>query len=178
MGDGRVMVGGKRRRVFAFASTGERDWVFDTIAAVASPMNIVAADLYAGSGDGELLAITAATGVPRWRFPVGVPVSAPVAADGVVYAGAANGSVYAVDAASGQLRWEYKTGGPVLGAPALANGVLYVGSDDLNLHAIDAATGTLKWTFNAGGAIRAAPAVVDGIVVVPTVTGELIGLKG
>ena len=100
-----------------------------------------------------------------------------MAVDGAVYAGAANGSVYAVDAVSGQLRWEYKTGGPVLGAPALANGVLYVGSDDLNLHAIDAATGTLKWTFNTGGAIRAAPAVVDGIVVVPTVTGELIGLK-
>ena len=52
-----------------------------------------------------------------------------------------------------------------------------IATPDLPAHAIDAATGTLKWTFNAGGAIRAGPAVVDGIVVVPTVTGELIGLK-
>ena len=59
----------------------------------------------------------------------------------------------------------------------MVDGKVYIGSDDLYLYALDAATGAELWRFYAGGAVRAAPAVGTGFIVVPTVTGELIGVN-
>jgi outer membrane protein assembly factor BamB len=176
VGGSAVMFGGDRRRVFSYTTNGERGWVYDTTGPAASPLALSDGVLYTGTTDGSLVAITEATGQARWTLPIGFPVAPPVAAAGVVYVGAGNGLVYAVDAATGQPKWQAATGGPVIGAPALVDGKLYIGSDDLYLHALDAATGTELWRFYAGGAVRAAPAVGAGFLVVPTVTGELIGV--
>jgi outer membrane protein assembly factor BamB len=174
--DSRVIFGGGRRRVFSYLTDGSRDWVFDTLHPVAGELATGDGNVYVGTSEGEVIALNPSSGQAKWHAPIGFAVSAPVAGPGVVYAGASDGSVRALDAATGAPRWVFKTGGPISGAPTLANGTLYIGSEDLYVYALDAATGKLKWRFYAGGAVRSAPAVVGPTVIIPTVTGQLIGV--
>ena len=69
--------------------------------------------VYAGSDDGTVYALDAATGGLRWAYTAGDSVSDPAVAGGTVYVGGHDGTVYALDAATGRLRWTYSTAGMV-----------------------------------------------------------------
>ena len=67
--------------------------------------------VYFGSGDGNVYALDAATGVLRWKFHTGNVVHAsPALAAGTLYVGSWDSYFYALDAASGKERWRFKTG--------------------------------------------------------------------
>ena len=72
------------------------------------------ATAFAGSYDGYLYALDAATGALRWRYQTGGYVySSPAVSkdDATVFVGSDDGYLYALDAATGALRWRYQTGG-------------------------------------------------------------------
>jgi outer membrane protein assembly factor BamB len=127
-----------------------------------------------GSGDGNVYALDAASGEPRWTFRTGNVVHAsPAYADGVVYVGSWDGDLYAIDAKSGAGKWRFHGGQDPLihnqvgfqSSPAVVDGVVYVGCRDANLYAIDAATGKEKWRVDhAGSWVIASPAVARGKV--------------
>ena len=162
-------------------------WVFHTGGEVNSSPAVVAGVVFAGSNDGKMYAIDAATGAQKWAFATQsrIPAS-PAVDDGLVYFGSYDGNFYAVDAASGKLRWKFPVPGErrfaathlhgsvpfgesmpdpfdvYLSSPAVWNGAVYFGSGDSNVYALDASTGALRWKFPTGDVVHASPAIFDG----------------
>lgn len=140
---------------------------------LSSPL-VVHGLVYFGSGDGNLYALDAATGAPRWSFETrDVVHSSPAYADGVVYFGSWDSYFYAIDANTGKERWRYHAGEDELihnqvgfqSSPAVVDGVVYTGCRDANLYALDAATGELRWQFGTELSwVITSPAVRDGKV--------------
>ncbi|HEY0384188.1 MAG TPA: PQQ-binding-like beta-propeller repeat protein [Candidatus Elarobacter sp.] len=131
--------------------------------------------VYAGSGDGNVYALDAASGRKRWAFHTGNVVHAsPAVAGDTVYVGSWDGYFYALDAATGALRWKFKTGDDpdihnhvgIQSSATVVGGVVYFGSRDAHVYALDAKTGHQKWRFaTAGGAwASSSPAVSGGRV--------------
>ncbi|WP_143524439.1 outer membrane protein assembly factor BamB family protein [Phaeovulum vinaykumarii] len=104
---------------------------------------------------GDLLALEAATGAPKWQgriagrrigraFAAFTDVTGdPVIAGGRVYAGSSSGRTVAIEAATGQPLWNATEGtsGPV----TVAGGSVFLVSDEGRLLRLDAATGDEIW---------------------------------
>lgn len=73
---------------------------------------------------GNLTAIDARTGLPKWKFKTKRPCAVPSVAGSTLYAVCDDKNIYALDAETGQLRWDMavkKVGPP----PIVADGVMY-----------------------------------------------------
>jgi outer membrane protein assembly factor BamB len=149
---------------------------------LSSPV-VAGGTVYAGSGDGHVYALDAASGELRWKFQAGDVVHASPAFDsGTLYFGSWDSFLYAVDAATGKEKWRVKGGeDPVMhnqigfqSSPSVANGIVYTGCRDSNVYAIDAATGKEKWRFNNQMSwVNSSPAVVKGKVLFATSDSSL-----
>jgi outer membrane protein assembly factor BamB len=124
--------------------------------------------VYVGTHDGHLLALSAGDGARRWAFKTGDSVlSTPAVQDGRVFFGSFDGHVYALDAAKGTPLWKHDTKGPVVSAPAVHQGRVIVGSRSYDLVCLDARTGERVWTRYVWFSWVESSAVVrDGIVYV------------
>jgi outer membrane protein assembly factor BamB len=133
-------------------------WSFETGGHRSSPA-VVGGTVYAGSLDGFLYALDAATGAERWRFEIGGYVDAPgVVGDIVITSG--NGALYALDAATGEEIWNATDDAPSLFSdPTIADGVLYVGAYSGAVYAIDPTTGDLAWSYPTAARAWLPPAV-------------------
>jgi len=118
--------------------------------------------VFFGSGDGNIYALNAASGVLTWKFKTGDVVHAsPAIAGGRLFVGSWDSYFYALDAVTGKEKWRFKTGeDPVIhnqvgiqSSAAVVDGVVYFGCRDSNFYALDAATGEKKWR----------PSATDGI---------------
>ncbi|MGC1296356.1 MAG: PQQ-binding-like beta-propeller repeat protein [Alloacidobacterium sp.] len=135
---------------------------------VSSPA-VVNGVVYVGSGDSNLYALNADTGVALWSYTADNEVlSSPAVGDGAVYVGANDGNLYALNASTGAKLWSYSIGGTpgsfLYSSPAVANGVVYIASDDGNVYALNATTGALLWGSGAEGGVFSSPAVANGVV--------------
>jgi outer membrane protein assembly factor BamB len=134
--------------------------------------------VFFGSGDGNVYAVDAASGVLQWKFPTRDVVHAsPAVANNTVYIGSWDGSFYAIDADTGAQRWVFKAGeDPAThnqvgfqSSAAVIDGTVYVGCRDAHVYALDAATGRKKWDFPTSKSwVNGTPAVRDGVVYVGT----------
>ncbi len=135
-----------------------------------SPPAAVDGTVYAGYGsvgDSGVVAVDAASGAERWRFPaLGAVTTAPAVVGGTVFAGSSEGHLYALDAGTGILRWRFEAEGLISGSPAVANGLVYAACDAAKVYALDAATGDLVWRFDRKLGPTVAPAVAGGLVFV------------
>ncbi|MBV8976248.1 MAG: PQQ-binding-like beta-propeller repeat protein [Alphaproteobacteria bacterium] len=127
---------------------------------------VVGGVVYAGSDDGHLYAMDAASGTRLWSFITDSAIHAsPAVSYGLVFAASSKGSVYAVDAASGTEVWSYRTDGTGSGSATVSNGQVFFAPDSGTLYAIAARTGKLQWStdrFAAG--TGGTPAVANGLV--------------
>jgi len=149
---------------------------------LSSPV-VVEGAVYFGSGDGNLYALTAATGDLKWKFKAGDVIHAsPAYADGVLFVGSWDSYFYAVDAATGKEKWKFHGGeDPAIhnqvgfqSSAAVVDGVVYVGCRDAHLYALDAATGKEKWKiFNDLSWVIVSPAVARDKVVFATSDSSL-----
>jgi outer membrane protein assembly factor BamB len=134
--------------------------------------------VYYGSGDGNVYAVDAASGVLLWKFPTGNVVhGSPAVSRGTVYVGSWDGYVYALDADSGQQKWAFKGGeDPVMhnqvgfqSSPTVVDGTVYIGSRDAHVYALDALTGRKKWDYPTSKSwVNTSPAVANGLVYAAT----------
>ena len=130
--------------------------------------------VFFGSGDGNVYAADAATGVLQWKFATKDVVHAsPAVVGNTVYIGSFDSNLYAIDADSGQQRWMFAAGQDDVihnqvgfqSSPAVDGGVVYVGCRDAHVYAIDAATGRKKWDYPTSKSwVNTTPAVRDGLV--------------
>src|SRR5262249_13603191 len=132
--------------------------------------------VFFGSGDGNVYAADAATGVLQWNFATKDVVHAsPAVVGNTVYVGSWDSYLYALDTETGQERWSFKTGeDPTIhnqvgfqSSPAVVDGTVYVGCRDAHVYAIDATTGRKKWDYPTSKSwVTSTPAVRDGLVYV------------
>lgn len=134
--------------------------------------------VYFGSGDGNVYAVDAQTGLLQWKFATKDVVHAsPAVANNTVYIGSWDSYLYAIDADSGQQKWAFKSGeDPTIhnqvgfqSSPAVADGTVYVGCRDAHVYAVDAATGRKKWDYPTSKSwVIGTPTVHDGMLYVGT----------
>ena len=130
--------------------------------------------VYFGSGDDNVYALDAASGVLRWKFKTGDVVhSSPAISGGTLYIGSWDTYLYALYATSGKELWRFKTGDDaeihnhvgIQASPAVADGIVYFGCRDSNVYAVDAKTGKQKWFYSTKGSwVNNSAAVYDGEV--------------
>jgi outer membrane protein assembly factor BamB len=140
--------------------------------------------VYFGSGDGNVYALDANSGVVKWKFQTGDVVHAsPAIADGRLYVGSWDTYFYALDAVTGGEIWRFKTGDDpaihnqvgIQSSATVANGIVYFGCRDSKLYALDTATGKQVWMFpNNGSWVIASPVVKDGKVYMATSDSALL----
>jgi outer membrane protein assembly factor BamB len=129
---------------------------------------------YFGSGDGNVYALDANSGVLKWKFQTGDVVhSSPAIADGILYIGSWDSYLYAIDALSGKEKWRFKTGDDpaihnhvgIQSSPAVVDGVVYFGCRDAYAYAVDATTGKQLWRFSTEGSwVNNSPVAEQGRV--------------
>jgi outer membrane protein assembly factor BamB len=134
--------------------------------------------VFFGSGDGNVYAADAQTGVLQWKFRTQDIVHAsPAVVANTVYIGSWDSYLYAIDAETGQQKWAFKSGDDpnihnqvgFQSSPAVVDGVVYVGCRDAHVYAIDAVTGREKWDYPTSKSwVIGTPAVRDGVVYVGT----------
>ena len=134
--------------------------------------------VYFGSGDGNVYAVDARSGVLQWKFPMrGVVHASPTVVDGTVYVGSFASDFHALDAATGQSKWIFQAGEDPANhnqvgfqsSAAVVDGVVYVGCRDAHVYALDAKTGRKRWDYPTSKSwVNGTPAVRNGIVYVGT----------
>jgi outer membrane protein assembly factor BamB len=139
---------------------------------------VVDGKVYFGSGDGNVYAVDARSGVLQWKFATkNVVHASPAVAGGMVYVGSFDGMFYALDAETGQQKWMFAGGQDdavhnqvgFQSSPAVVDGTVYVGCRDAHVYALDAATGRKKWDYPTSKSwVNGTPAVRDGRVFVGT----------
>ena len=137
--------------------------------------------VFFGSGDHNVYALDAASGVLRWSFTTGNVVHAsPAVSNGVVYIGSWDRNMYALNASNGKEIWRFQTGNDttiynqvgIASSAAVADGRVFFGCRDGHFYAVDAKTGRMLWSHdNKMGWVIASPAVKNGIVYFPTSDG-------
>jgi outer membrane protein assembly factor BamB len=130
--------------------------------------------VYFGSGDGNVYALDARSGAPKWKFHTNDVVHAsPAISGGTLFIGSWDSYMYALDASSGKERWRFKTGEDpdihnqqgIQASAAVADKTVYFGCRDSNFYAVDAVTGKQKWSFNNKGSwVIGSAALQDGKV--------------
>lgn len=138
-------------------------------------------NLYFGTLDGRLIAVSAADLSVLWNLNLGsddaVKSSSPAVnpTTGNIYIGTLNGKLFSVTSggtvAAG---FPYATGFAIYSSPAIAqDGTVYFGTlditglDNSNLLAVDGTTGALVWNFPISGGVTSSPSIgVDGTIYV------------
>ena len=191
IGYGRLYVANNDGILFAVdATTGKEVWSYDSgrVQAASPALDahlVFHTFLYrrkraGATQDGEVVALTAATGKVRWHHVLAAPSeSSPLVRDGRVYVGDWSGRVYCFSELTGRLVWTARTGGAVKSAVSTAGGRLYVGSYDHHLYSFDARTGKQLWRasvqprFGALGRFYSSPAVAYGRVYIGGTDGRV-----
>ena len=119
--------------------------------------------VYAGSGDGSLHAVDAASGKRVWRFAgQGKVRSNPLVHGRLVVFGTLDGLLYAVDRGSGKAVWQQQLSLDVTGSPAMVGDRLIVGSRGSVLYALAPTSGETLWTQSFWGSWVESTAVPYG----------------
>jgi outer membrane protein assembly factor BamB len=151
-----------------------RTWFRDQCC-IGTPL-VAGGTLYVGGtedpvqGPGQILALDAATGEPRWSVSTGTsePPSGGLAlSGGRLFASlgfeTAGTPMLALDAASGRVLWSLEAPTYFYGPPNIAGGVVYATGGDNKVWALDAATGQVRWrSYVTRTAAATGPVAVAG----------------
>lgn len=139
--------------------SGNRDY-WSSLRPVASSDTI-----FAGSHEGNVVAVDIATGKERWAIDLEVAISGGVGyAAGQVMVGTIEGDVYSLDAADGSINWTAKVSSEILSSPKSNGDVTVVQTVDNKLFALDAATGGELWQHDGDAPILTVRGISEAIV--------------
>jgi len=144
---------------------------------------VVGGLVFGGDWSGQVYALEAETGKPRWTFQTGGEVKGSAAVDsGRVLIGSYDGYVYALDATNGTLLWRagsqprLGTRGRFYSTPAVAFGRVYIGSTDGKVYSFGARSGELRWSASTGSYVYASPAIWRQLVLIGSYDGYFYAL--
>ncbi|ULQ53952.1 PQQ-binding-like beta-propeller repeat protein [Flavihumibacter fluvii] len=171
------------RQVWKFTRPGEKKYPLYSFADYyQSSPTYYQGVVYFGSGNGNIYAVDAATGMEKWHFKTGDVVhSSPVVSGDKLFTGSFDGYFYALDL-NGRMLWKFKSvghryfpKGEFQGSPAAYGSQVIVGARDYNLYAIDTGLGFCHWnlSFPKGWAIGQ-PVIHDSILYVGSSDDQLL----
>ena len=129
--------------------------------------------IFVGSYDNNLYAISAPDGEFLWKYPADAGiVSTALVYEGNIYFGSEDNRLHVVSSASHRVVWTYFTYGPIRSSPHIAEGHVFIGSDDASLHAVNTISGRRAWSMDAGAMIRSTPLVNQDAVYFGTESGD------
>ena len=186
--NGRVYALDSRATVSAFTTSGAPVWSRDLTPASddeddasGGGLAISGNTLYVTTGFGELTALDAATGAPRWTQDLAsAATGAPTVSDGAVYLVTRNGIGWAIDAGNGRILWQTLGATSPSGvaggaAPAVAGSQVIFPLSSGQMIAATAGNGGRTWGQSVAGErlgrafsrfsdISADPVVANGVV--------------
>jgi len=202
--DDKVFVGTDEGAIYCLKSEGTKRlaeekvgtqlWRYRTGGAVAGcPLHTVSGLVIVGSRDGKVYAVKATTGELAWSYQTNGPVTAsPVRSEAevsvakrgarranqrdIIYCASEDGSLYAFDEREGKLLWRVTTGAPVVANPLVCGRLVVAGNSAGRVVALRAGSGLEAWSQALGGEIRGSLTLARGRLLVPLVSGDLIGL--
>ena len=195
---GRVYVGTTLGQLFAFDAGGRQLYRIDAKSGIeAQPVvDSVHDALYAATVRGDVLALHAQDGSPRWTASAGAPISQPgLLSSDALYLVADDDSVVALSRSDGTVLWRYHRepheGLSIAGHAGLveAGGKLITAFGDGAVVALDASDGRVLWETDTSvdlgdtDAMRrftdvdTTPAIAGDIVYVASFSGGLYGLE-
>ncbi len=154
--DGATVIFGSADGILrAIDLTGAERWRYDARSAIYGAPLIADGRVYAGTAEGELAALDAATGTLAWRSQAAEYAfeQAATIGDGALFAGSWDRNAYALEAATGALRWRGPSAGsdregfvawyysPADSPPAFAGGNVFFADRAYRLTVFDAQTG-------------------------------------
>ncbi|MFW3615005.1 outer membrane protein assembly factor BamB [Billgrantia antri] len=149
---GVIYAADERGRVMAVeAQSGERRWQIDLEVGVSSGLTAVAGQVYLGTRNGEVLALSQADGDVSWRTRVSSEVLAPPQPNQqLLIVQSVDGTVTALDRLSGRERWVHTTTEPALtlrgtGTPTVIDPVTFAGFANGRLVTLDNRNGQPLW---------------------------------
>ena len=166
----KVYFAADNHRIYSLLADGGKDWTFLTGKAIAGTPLIAKNCIYAGTSEGEVIALTGAGGL-KWKQSTGAPIDArPILgftpdrySSPPIYVASEDHKIYAFDSL-GNKKWSYPTGGStktdfaVMPQPGYSEGSdgsrpnRIVLSANRQLYALDDHTGTapsLAWQIPA-----------------------------
>jgi eukaryotic-like serine/threonine-protein kinase len=135
--------------------------------------------LFVTAANGELYAISTATGLTVWSASVGGTPTAPVFAYNGVFVGSSTGAVDRFQENTGILKWSVLLASKVTATPAinLTGKLLVIGEWNGDVLGLSTATGATYWTYVTGGAVKAAAVTWGGSVYVGSDDERLYALS-
>ena len=132
--------------------TGEEAWSHETEGAVRETPAFYDGTVYAGTDDGEFLALDSGNGDEKWSVGLDGGVTTSPMVSGVdIYVGTEN-FLYSLDVANGNEKWSFETRVTSEAAPAVTEErVIFV--DGALVFALDRFTGEREWRSYAGGTL-------------------------
>ena len=124
--------------------------------------------------DGQLVAVTLATGEARWAIDRPTELR-PAAGDGSVFV-ASGQSLLALERDSGLVRWQASVDGTVSAPLLWDTGWLIAAVDNGDLVALRGTDGREIWRRQLGGGIRIHPSIAGQRLFVPMADGRILGL--
>jgi eukaryotic-like serine/threonine-protein kinase len=151
----------------AAGSAPAERWTLRAGRAIAAPIGIYSATIYAAGMDRVVRAISIDSGKVRWTFRLsGTVLGGVVRADSSVYVASVHpeGNLLSLDAATGRKRWSTHIG-EAAGPVALVGGVLLVATRAGDLMAVTPRDGVIHWRRHIGYARSAAVAAAGGAMI-------------
>ena len=133
---GRIYAVSANGRLYAYNSDGSTAWQQKLGNNISAGVAVDRRNVYLGTSNGDLLALSAVDGETEWRAPLSsLMLAAPVVADGLVFARSIDGVLTAFDAANGSELWRYRIKEPVLSVrgnaePVVGGGVVILTTDN------------------------------------------------
>jgi outer membrane protein assembly factor BamB len=164
------------------ARDGSESWTVLTDGGPMKPPAIADRTVYVSGGD--LRALAASSGAPRWRYETETLLTAPATAGGTVYVGEIGGSgragfITALDGEDGTATWRRGIDGPVAGSVAVTDGRVYAAGSTGSggfVTALDRQDGRVRWVREGEAPFRNPPIVAGGTLYVTDENGRVHGL--
>ena len=140
-----------------------QNWAVSTGGIIfSSPTIDSSGNLFVGSNNNQVHAISSADGSTNWTFTTGNWVDTTPALshdESIVYFGSWDNKLYAVHVETGAEIWSYETNSFIQSSPAVGlDGKIYFGSMDSIFYALEA-NGSVAWEYFAGQPIFSSPAI-------------------
>lgn len=175
VGGNQIYVGGFDKLRAIKQSTGEFEWVYNSLDPIKPTPTYTADAVYTGTDGNRIYAFNPDDGSEKWSASVSSAVwTSPATTENRVVVGTNDGYVFALSRDDGSEIWRYYAGSPVQADPVINGNTIYVVSKGGKLVTIDATDGSIQWQHTTSSDFEAAPRLTsDGNVLLASFEGRL-----